>query len=104
MMHEVGVTWLGHATVLLQLGGRAVLTDPVFSERLLPRWLPDRVADAIAAPRLRPAPAELAQLDPDVVLSSHSHMDHLDEASWTFFATRACLHAFRCSSFVARPR
>ncbi|HEX4575242.1 MAG TPA: MBL fold metallo-hydrolase [Gemmatimonadales bacterium] len=65
-------TWIGHATVLLQLGGLNVLTDPVFSQRASPlQWVgPRRVMD----PGL-----PLSALPPvDVVLLSHNHYDHLD--------------------------
>lgn len=69
---EVTATWIGHSTVLLQLGGLNVLTDPVFSERAFPvQWLGPR---RLMAPGLR-----LDALPPlDVVLLSHSHYDHLD--------------------------
>ena len=68
-------TWLGHSTVLLQLGALNVLTDPMFGQRAFPlSWLgPRRVMDpAIAIDALPPV---------DVVLLSHSHYDHLDRAS-----------------------
>jgi len=67
---ELGVTFIGHSSFLLQIGGRNVLIDPVFSKRLIllrrqshPGTLPD-------------------QLPPiDLVLVTHAHMDHLDIAS-----------------------
>jgi L-ascorbate metabolism protein UlaG (beta-lactamase superfamily) len=63
----VSVTYVGHATVLVRLGDLAILTDPVYSSRLI---LPKRlVAPGIPL-------AELPTLD--VVLVSHGHMDHLD--------------------------
>jgi N-acyl-phosphatidylethanolamine-hydrolysing phospholipase D len=65
-------TWIGHSTVLLQLGALNVLTDPVFSERAFPvQWMgPRRVMD----PGL-----PLDALPPlDVIVVSHSHYDHLD--------------------------
>ena len=65
------VTWLGHSTVLLELDGFRVLTDPVFGERASPL--------SFAGPkRFHPTPARLEELPPlDVVLLSHDHYDHL---------------------------
>lgn len=73
-------TWIGHSTVLLQMGGVNVLTDPVFSERAFPvQWTgPQRVM----------APAmSLEELPPiDVVLLSHSHYDHFDKPATKWLA------------------
>ena len=69
---ELTATWIGHSTVLLQIGGMNVLTDPVFSQRAFPvQWMgPRRVMDpALAIDALPPL---------DVVLLSHNHYDHLD--------------------------
>jgi L-ascorbate metabolism protein UlaG (beta-lactamase superfamily) len=64
-------TWLGHSTVLLELDGRRVLTDPVFGKRVSPIGF-------IGPRRFHPVPAELAELPPlDLVLLSHDHYDHL---------------------------
>ncbi len=64
-------TWLGHSTVLLELDGRRVLTDPVFGGNVGP-------TSFIGPRRFHPVPAELAELPPlDVVLLSHDHFDHL---------------------------
>ncbi|HEX6047667.1 MAG TPA: MBL fold metallo-hydrolase [Gemmatimonadaceae bacterium] len=69
------VTWLGHSTLLVQIGGRNVLTDPVWAERASPL--------RFAGPRRRLPPAiALASLPPiDVVVVSHDHYDHLDLAT-----------------------
>lgn len=65
------VTWLGHSTVLLEMDGFRVLTDPVFGERVSP-------VSFMGPKRFHPVPATLAQLPPlDVVLLSHDHYDHL---------------------------
>jgi L-ascorbate metabolism protein UlaG (beta-lactamase superfamily) len=65
-------TWLGHSTVLLELEGLRVLTDPVWGPRASP--------SAFAGPkRFHPVPVTLAQLPPlDAVIVSHDHYDHLD--------------------------
>ena len=69
------VTWIGHATALVQASGLNVLTDPIFSERAFPVQ--------IAGPkRAQPPGVALADLPPiDVVIVSHNHYDHLDRLS-----------------------
>jgi N-acyl-phosphatidylethanolamine-hydrolysing phospholipase D len=66
------VTWVGHSTLLLRIGGLSVLTDPHFSERASPFTFagPKRVVPPI------PALHELPHIDAVVV--SHNHYDHLD--------------------------
>jgi L-ascorbate metabolism protein UlaG (beta-lactamase superfamily) len=66
------VTWLGHSTILVEIDGHRVLTDPVWGERVSPvSWFgPERWY----APPL--ALDELPELD--AVLVSHDHYDHLD--------------------------
>jgi len=80
---DTTLTWIGHATVLLQVAGVNVLTDPHFSARASPL--------AFAGPRRRVPPAiALAQLPRiDVVLVSHNHYDHLDAASVRALAKQA---------------
>jgi L-ascorbate metabolism protein UlaG (beta-lactamase superfamily) len=69
---DLGATWLGHATVLLELGGHWVLTDPVWSERVSP-------SPTIGPKRNHPVPMNLADLPRlSAVLISHDHYDHLD--------------------------
>lgn len=77
------VTWLGHSTVLLELDGVRVLTDPVFAARASP-------LDWVGPERWYPPPIALADLPPiDAVLISHDHYDHLQTetiqamAGWT---------------------
>ncbi len=68
-------TWVGHATVLLQLGALNVLTDPMWSDRASPsQWFGPR--------RLMAPGVEFDALPPlDVILLSHNHYDHLDKAT-----------------------
>lgn len=65
-------TWLGHSTVLLEIDGARVLTDPVWGERASPV--------AFAGPkRFQPVPVAVSDLpEVDAVIVSHDHYDHLD--------------------------
>ena len=74
-MMEPTVTWVGHATVLAQLGGLTLLTDPMFSERASP------VPFAGPKRHLPPGLSLDALPHVDLVLASHNHYDHLDAAS-----------------------
>lgn len=66
------VTWIGHATVLVRMGGLNILTDPQFSERASPvSWMGPR--------RVVPPVPGLDQLPPiHAVVISHDHYDSLD--------------------------
>jgi L-ascorbate metabolism protein UlaG (beta-lactamase superfamily) len=76
----IRATLVGHATVLLQIGGLNILTDPIWSERASPvSWFGPR--------RVRPPAIRFDDLPKiDFVLLSHSHYDHLDRP------TLAALH------------
>lgn len=73
--NEMIVTFVNHATVLVQWNGLNILTDPVWSERASPfTWIgPKRVHEPGVAwddlPKI------------DVVLLSHNHYDHMDQAT-----------------------
>src|ERR1700733_1721427 len=66
------VTWLGHSTLLIEIDGLRVLTDPVWGRRASP--------SSLAGPkRFQPVPVALRAMPPlDLVLVSHDHYDHLD--------------------------
>lgn len=69
---QIAVTFIGHSTFLLRLGGLTILTDPVFSERCSPvSW---------AGPtRARPPGRAFRALPKiDLLLVSHNHYDHMD--------------------------
>ncbi len=67
---ELGVTFIGHSSFLIQIGGQTVLVDPVFA-----KWL-------IVLRRLRRPGVQIDDLPPiDAVLLSHAHMDHLNRPS-----------------------
>ena len=67
---ELGITFIGHSSFLIQIGGRKLLVDPVFVERI------------IALRRLRRPGVKIKDLPAiDMVLLSHAHMDHLNRPS-----------------------
>ena len=64
---------LGHSTVLMELGGHWIITDPVFNRRIFPVLGPERFEDV---------PVEVEKLPPmKAVVISHDHLDHLDKHS-----------------------
>ncbi len=70
--------WIGHSTVLLQVDGFTILTDPVFSTRIGVKIGPHTVGmKRLVAPAL---PISALPV-PDLILLSHAHMDHFDRPS-----------------------
>jgi L-ascorbate metabolism protein UlaG (beta-lactamase superfamily) len=69
---QLRVTFINHATLLIQMDGLNVLTDPIWSDRTSPV--------SFAGPkRHRPPGIRFDDLPPiDVVVVSHNHYDHLD--------------------------
>jgi len=78
---RTSITWIGHASFLIQMGGRSILIDPVWSERSgIGRLGPTRMVP----PGLRLA--DLPHID--LVLISHNHYDHLDRATIRWLGNR----------------
>lgn len=69
------VTWLGHSTLLLEVDGVRILTDPMWGSRASPlSWMgPKRWYDPLIS--LEDVPI------PDAVVISHDHYDHLDHST-----------------------
>ena len=68
----LAVSWLGHATALVEVDGYRLLTDPVWGDRCSP-------SKSMGPQRLHPPPVELEVLPAlDAVVISHDHYDHLD--------------------------
>ena len=76
------VTWVGHATLLIEMSGVRFLTDPIWSKRASPiSWIgPTRLRD--------PGLAWDDLPDIDFVLISHNHFDHLDRPTLRRLAER----------------
>lgn len=70
---ELLITWLGHATMLIQMAGVNILTDPIFENPsfLFPRMLPLGIRSDLLPPI-------------NVVVISHNHFDHMDEPTLRF--------------------
>ena len=72
---RVTLTWLGHATVLLNVYGTWIVTDPALGRRIGAAVGPVQIGvRRLTAPALRPI--ELPPID--LILLSHAHFDHLD--------------------------
>lgn len=82
---EIQITWMGHSSLLVQMNGSNILTDPIFSQRCSPSQL-------FGPLRYRQSPTSAADLCQrigiDMVLISHNHYDHLD------YATVKEIHAY----------
>lgn len=79
---ELRVTFVGHATVLVQLDGVAFLTDPIWSERCSP-------FSSLGPKRVRPPGIRFEDLPPiDFVVVSHNHYDHMDVPTLKRLAAR----------------
>ncbi len=64
---DASLVWIGHASFLLTLGGKRMLTDPVLGQRV-------GLIERLSAPGI-----PLGELPPiDIVLVTHNHRDHLD--------------------------
>jgi L-ascorbate metabolism protein UlaG (beta-lactamase superfamily) len=81
--NAITISWIGHATALINFYGVRILTDPAFGSRI-----GLSLGIGTAGPKRYIAPAlKLSDLPPiDLLLVSHAHMDHLDLPSLSYFA------------------
>lgn len=83
------VTWVGHSSLIIEIDGITILTDPVWAERA-------SFLSFMGPKRFFAAPLALADLPPlDAVIISHDHYDHLDKSTIKYFADKAI--PFYCS-------
>jgi L-ascorbate metabolism protein UlaG (beta-lactamase superfamily) len=86
------ITWIGHSSLLIEIDGKRILTDPVWSERA-------SFLSFMGPKRFFGAPLALNELPPlDAVLLSHDHYDHLDKNVIKYFAGKNI--SFFCSKGV----
>ncbi len=69
---DIAVTWLGHATALVEVDGSYVLADPVWGDKVSP-------SRTVGPTRMHPMPYPVDALPAlDAIVISHDHYDHLD--------------------------
>lgn len=74
------ITWIGHSSLLIEIDGKRILTDPVWGERA-------SFLSFMGPKRFFEPPLSLDELPPlDAVLLSHDHYDHLDKNTIKHFA------------------
>lgn len=79
------IEWIGHATMLIHINGKTILTDPVFAERV-----GVEVCGKIIGIERYTQPARTLENipKPDIILLSHAHLDHTDLPTLRRFAAR----------------
>jgi L-ascorbate metabolism protein UlaG (beta-lactamase superfamily) len=79
------LAWIGHSTVLINLCGKWIVTDPVLSDRVGVGFF-----GAVFGPaRLTPPALVLSEFPkPDLIVVSHAHMDHMDYPTLKSFAKK----------------
>jgi len=88
------ITWIGHSTVLIEIDGLRILTDPVWSNRA-------SFVSFAGPKRFFPAPLPLSQLPAlDAIIISHDHYDHLDQETIKEISARKI--PFYCSLGVGQ--
>jgi L-ascorbate metabolism protein UlaG (beta-lactamase superfamily) len=86
---EMGVTFIGHASFFLQVGGASVVVDPIFAP-----WL-------FVLKRLRRPGLRIQDLPPlDAVLVTHAHFDHLHRPSLRALARATRLKSGRAPLLI----
>jgi L-ascorbate metabolism protein UlaG (beta-lactamase superfamily) len=88
------VTWIGHSSILIEIDGKTILTDPVWSDRV-------SFSSFFGPKRFFAPPLRLDELPPlDAVIISHDHYDHLDKQTIKYYADKAI--PFFCSMGVGK--
>ncbi|MGZ3753979.1 MAG: MBL fold metallo-hydrolase [Mucilaginibacter sp.] len=88
------ITWIGHSSLIIEIDGKRILTDPVWSDRV-------SFTQMMGPKRFFQPPLALDDLPPlDAVILSHDHYDHLDKKTIQFFAGKTI--PFYCSLGVGK--
>ncbi|MDP4172506.1 MAG: MBL fold metallo-hydrolase [Bacteroidota bacterium] len=97
--NKISLAWIGHSTVFINFFGVKILTDPVFFERVGVyffgyTWGPSRYT--LPALFISEIPK------PDLILLSHSHMDHTDYESLKYFSKKFPSQIDVVSSYMSK--
>ncbi len=85
LQHENTMTWLGHAAVLLKLGGKTILVDPYLTDYASP-------IVGVGPKRYTPPGMSISDLPPiDIVVVTHDHFDHLDLRTLAVLPNKAAI-------------
>jgi L-ascorbate metabolism protein UlaG (beta-lactamase superfamily) len=80
--NDLNIIWLGHSSVLIQIDGLNILTDPAFGKHASP-------VPGFGPKRFFPSPLTLEEMpNIDYVLCSHNHYDHLDKKTIKLLAKK----------------
>ena len=100
---EINIAWIGHATVLINFYGTIILTDPVLFERI-----GVNIFGMTFGPSRFTHPALTADEvpNPDIILLSHAHMDHMDYETLSTIINRFpndidCITAYNTADVIA---
>lgn len=99
--HGLALAWLGHASVVANVGDLTMLVDPVLSDRIGPRLL----GRTWGLSRRAPAPVTPGALGHcDLLLLTHAHFDHLDRPTLRALVseTTTVITPIRCGRLVPR--
>jgi L-ascorbate metabolism protein UlaG (beta-lactamase superfamily) len=93
---KIKLTWVGHATMLVQLAGFTILTDPVFSKKASPVQYFSETEFFGVPRRLPPSISidDIPDVGVDICLISHDHYDHLDYDSVLQLAQKDLVKVF----------
>ena len=99
---ELNIAWIGHSTILINLYGTIILTDPVLFERVGVEFM------GLTYGPIRytyPALKKTEIPQPDIILISHAHMDHMDHRTLKFLTEKSkkqiiCITAANTSDVI----
>jgi len=94
LLSGLRITLIGHSSLLIEIDGKRILTDPVWSDRV-------SFSQYFGPKRFFQPPLALNELPPlDAIIISHDHYDHLDKATIKYFADKTV--PFFCSIGVGQ--